>query len=802
MYRLCLLIVLLCFRFVTFGQTILSGTVIEGLTNEPLSFANVVLLHPRDSIAVVGTTADAHGEFTLRAATGSYLLWVSFIGYESHYEKIQLDKEKIKLKAIKIRPSNNELAEVEVGAAAKMFTTDFDKKVFNVENTPLAAGGSAIDLLGTLPSVQINEEGGISLRGSGDILVFINGRQTSLSASEAQSLLEKFPASAIKSVEIITNPSARYDAAGVGGIINIVLKKGQMKGLNGQVNSSVGTNHKYQAGFNLNYRTEKINYFANYSYQYRLTWGLGETDRENLNLNTSRFFLQDIHTTNYRQNHNIRLGMDYEINERSLLGVFANSALRPEARDRQYLSSFRNINLLNDSSLTRDLREDELGRNYEGGISYSYKQDKKQSFDFLVSYSLDVVDRTETFDQRFFNADNTSIPENNMFQIFDRDRQNTQGIIQLDYERNVNSDSRWDVGFKATLRDFIRPQELREARSPELPLVTNDLVTDSFFFRENVYAAYGNFRTKLGKLKIQGGLRGEYTQTRSFQPKIDSNFVNNYFNLFPSIYFDYEFAKERSLLLNYSRRISRPGIWNLGPLLNVQDPFNIRIGNPYLQPSFTDNFELGFSSKSKKFFYSATVFHRYTVNDLARVFEPFGDTAVAITWANATTRNNSGFEWVNQWSVNGQLDLNFTANLFYSSVIANTIEGMQSNDNISWTLNLIGNWRIPKIMNVQFSSNYRGPIILPQGEIAPIFYANLGLRREIWRGNGTLALSFTDMFGTQVFQIQSTTPSFSQRRMFDWETRILTLEFTYRFKGFKAKQADNKMRGGGEDMFD
>jgi len=329
-----------------------------------------------------------------------------------------------------------------------------------------------------------------------------------------------------------------------------------MKGLNGQVNTSIGTNNKYQAGINLNYRTEKVNYYVNYNFQYRELWQVGETERFDLTGNTSPVLNQDFNTLNYFTGQNLRIGMDIDLSEKQILSVFASGDYRPGGRNRDYNNSFQRLNGGLDSGSTRNLLEEELRRNFEVGTAYSYELDKKgHRFDFLGTFSIDDVDRTEFFEEQFFTGEN--VVNNELYQVFARPRFTRQAILQADYQKPTSETGRIDVGAKSTLRRFERIQTLDEASTASDPLIRNTLVTGDFDFVEDVHAGYITYRDEWGGLKYQIGLRGEYSLTESYQPAIDCTHVNNYFDFFPSIYFDYSLGKERSLVLNYIRRLSR-----------------------------------------------------------------------------------------------------------------------------------------------------------------------------------------------------------------------------------------------------
>ena len=320
-----ILIFLILFSFNALAQEVkVKGKVMDGKREVPLEFANIALLSPLDSALVTGGMSDLDGTFEFSTASGDYILRVGFIGYLEFYENISLaeNKNSANLGTITLEEDAQNLDEVVVEGVTSMFESDIDKRTYNVENSIVAEGQTASQLLSTLPSIQVDDEGGITMRGSGNILIYINGRPSNLSGDDAESILSQFPANSIKSVELITNPSSRYDATGVGGIINIVLKKNEKTGFNGQVNASIGTREKYQAGLNLNYGTEKANFYASYNWQDRRQLEFGEGSRNNYLEGFSPRLEQVQDGYEVEKTHLIRAGVDYNVSDRGLLGVY------------------------------------------------------------------------------------------------------------------------------------------------------------------------------------------------------------------------------------------------------------------------------------------------------------------------------------------------------------------------------------------------------------------------------------------------------------------------------------------------
>ncbi|MEP0712539.1 MAG: TonB-dependent receptor, partial [Algoriphagus sp.] len=361
-----------------FSQEVkIRGKVIDGKRESGLEFANVALLTPSDSSLVTGGMSDLDGNFEFSTAAGEYILRVGFIGYLEFYEKITLGESKnsVNLGTITLVEDAQNLDEVVVEGVTSMFESDIDKRTYNVENSIVAEGQTASQLLSTLPSIQMDDEGGITMRGSGNILIYINGRPSNLSGDDAESILSQFPANSIKSVELITNPSSRYDATGDGGIINIVLKKNEKTGFNGQVNASIGTRDKYQAGLNLNYGTEKANFYGSYNWQDRRQLEFGEGSRSNYLDGFSPKLEQDQDGYELEKTHLVRAGVDYNISEKGLFGVYFQGNFDDETE----YSDVTQLNISQtgsiDSSFVRQNNEWSTSANYEGGVNYTLTLD-------------------------------------------------------------------------------------------------------------------------------------------------------------------------------------------------------------------------------------------------------------------------------------------------------------------------------------------------------------------------------------------------------------------------------------------
>ena len=798
---------LLCLPFFINGQSAstaeVSGQLMESSESYAIEFANISFLNPVDSSLVSGVSTGLDGEFSARIQPGEYLMRATFIGYETVWKTIVVNEGRNDLGIVHMHESAEVLSEVSVEAAALMFRTEIDKRVYDVENTITASGGSAVQLLETLPSIQIDDEGQINLRGSSNILIYINGQPTNLSADDTESILEQFPADAIKSVEVITNPSARFDAEGVGGIINLILNESDLRGLNGQVNVSVGTGNKYTAGLNLNYRANGFNFALGYNYQNNERWQESETLRESFRGNISPFLDQDFYTVNWLESHLVRPSIEYAFNEGSRLQI--NSSINYRERDRERTYNIRSLNtdMSLDSSYVRLLEEDQSRLNWDIGATFSTGLGTEdQNLSIQLRYSDSDQDRIEYFDQEFRNADDEIVLEKRELQTYERPLNDQMYLFQVDYKRPLGMFN-FEAGWKSTLNSQFREQIFEEFDFGDNKWENNPVISNSFEFDEEIHAAYAILGGQTGKWGYQGGLRAEYTRTESFQPKIDSVHTNNYFDLFPSFFVTYEPAPNTVFQASYSRRISRPNMWRLMPFINAQDLLNLRLGNPYLDPQYTDNYELSFDKMWEDFFLTASLFHRDARNTFTRVYQLFEDRSSVVNWQNADTRKSTGIEVVKQWFPERNTDLSLTSSLFYSEVIGQDDGERYSNSRMSWTLNMMLNTRVRDWFNLQLTGNYRGPIVLPQGSIDPRYSMNIGVRRDFFDRNATVSLSLTDVFNTMRFKLNTESPDFKQSREFNRESRVLTLSLTYRFRGYqdRSDRRQGDMNGVDDGVF-
>jgi iron complex outermembrane recepter protein len=803
------------------AQNIITGVVKDADDRSALEFSQIALMEKQDSTLLTGATSDLNGRFRIETRReGDFLLRVSFIGFQELWMPVTIESGRNNLGEIYLVSGAHQLSEVQVTAAAALFRSEADRRIFNVENMTVAEGGTAIQLLETLPSVQVDEEGRVSLRGSGNVLIYINGRPTNLTSDDTESILEQYPSNAIKEVELITNPSARYEAEGVGGIINIILKEQRLQGFNGQVNVSSGTGNKYTGGVNLNLREGNWNFFTNYSYQYREMWEVTNSYRENFTPGLSPVLDQDYYTENWNQGHLVRFGTEYHFNPNSSLRAYSNINARSRDRERIYNIRSMTSTMNLDSLYVRLLEEDQSQINYEVGADYGWQNENGRRFRASASYAWNNQDRIEYFDQSYFNSIMQEIADRHVDQFYERPLSGSLLVLQADYEENLGEEMRLETGLRTELRFDDRAQnfgQFNQQTGNYQDIVLSGIpVSNAFTYERNIHAAFVSFTDNRGALSYQVGLRGEYTDTEAwqdyglrsgflddenFQPVRDTVTTDSYFRLFPSVFLNYRISENQDIQASYSRRIRRPWTGSMMPFLNAQDFFNLRLGNPYLQPASTNNFEINYIRAWENYMVTGGVFHRYTTDAHSRLFVLFNQGSM-VTWNNANTTNATGVEFINYFTWNDNFDATLTANYYYSEV-SSEVEGRSfSNESYSWTLSLLGNKNFPGLFSTQLSANYWGPRVIPQGMIRSVFSMNVGLRRNVLNNRGTLSLNVSDVFNTRKFSLETNGNDFSQEREFYRESRILTLSFTWRFRDYRDRNASRNGGNGFEGDMD
>lgn len=782
----------------------IDGKVFDSISKSPIEYAAIRLLKSEDSSVVSSIFTDTDGSFVMdQLPFGKFIVRISAPGYRDKFiPNIVLSAQKTlrKLGNISLVSQERVIDEVVIVKDRNPLTIGLDKKVYNVGDDISVNGGSANDVLNNVPSVEIDQDGKVSLRGDGNVTILIDGKPSSLSGGNGKSLLDGIPAGSIERIEIVTNPSAKYDPDGTSGIINIVLKKNIKRGLNGNVNLSAGTGNAYNGGAGISMRNSRYNIYGNYSYDYKEGYRNNFSDlTQSANLDTI-LFRQRRYGSDSSVTHTAKIGMDLYIKDRNTFSwnVTGNLGERQRYGDQENYRRYSDTDTI--GLWHRVARDPSDNQNLDVGMNYNweFKEDKGsidwnayQSFGkasnqgYYNQYSLFPED-SAIIDQRLFNTENSSVTTLGMdvVRIFKNKWRTESGLKMIHRNMSVytNSDARDSLGnyVSDTLADF------------------------DYTYTERIYSAYGIVASTYKKWKYQAGVRVEKSYQEPNLVSENKAYVNDYFNFFPSATIRYGIKKGNEFSFGYSRRINRPNAENLNPFTSYADPYNLRRGNPELKPEYIHSMDLGYELVLKKMTFSATAYQRYSTNVINRVKVFYADGTSAGTFANID----------NSISTGGELIFQFRPLPIFRSMISingNYIKYMDNNTALNWNREgfvLGGKFStsldlMKKTLVLQLNGRYSAPSVTPSGRANPRGSMDFSMDKSFKDGKWGVGLRVTDIFNTQGFRFYVDQPGNQQSVEFKWETRRLYLNVRYKFgrTDYNDKK-QNPQQGNGGGGFD
>jgi len=734
---------LFCVSFSQYAQNNskrITGKLIESFNEEPIAFATVLVFEKGTRTNITGVSTDMDGAFEINLNTEDVDVELSFIGFET---KVLTDVIFINgladLGVIKL--NQGEFLD-EVTIRAEKSTTEFklDKRVFNVGKDLSSTGMGALQLLNNVPSVNVSIEGQVSLRGSSGVQILIDGKPSIL-ADDPSNSLSTITAEMVERVEVITNPSAKYDAEGTSGIINIVLKKDEKKGINGSVSLNVGVPNNHSIGFSINRRSEKFNLFAQLGVGYREQ----PNDKENINKDlvnntTIESIGEEFRNENY---YNIILGTDYHIDDTNVITLSGNYAYeiedQPSSTDFSYYDSSNTLI----SAWNRDETTEATNPKWQYELQYKkdFKDHKNHDLLFSVQGQFFGKDQesefevTPTFGDAEFNNQQT-----------ETEFQRSDFTVKLDYTKPFSDKTTLETGAQYVTNEVGNDYTVRNFIDDEW--VTDPNLTNNFEYDQKVLGVYatGAYEGKAWGVKL--GLRLENTDLNTFLTNTDEKNAQNYTDLFPSGHISYKFNEEISLQGGYSTRIYRPRLWDLNPFFNIRNDFNIRMGNPDLQPEYTDSFEVTSIFIVPKASFNLGVYYRYTTDVIERVTY-FEDNVSITRPENIGTDNTTGLELnakYSPWSWFSLLgDFNFS---FFDRNGEFEDQNFDFNGE-RWTSRMTGKFKLPADFEIELTGNFQSKYKTLQGEISQNTYADFGLRKKVAKGKLVLSASIRDMFNSR-----------------------------------------------------
>ena len=773
----------------------LRGTLVDSLSGEPLAFASVALLPPGQDTLIGGGLTDARGRFVLRdLALGAYRLRVQAIGYRDRLlDSLLLTPTQIALDLgiLSLAPALYQAETVEITGERPFQELAPDRRIYRVSQLPLAEGGTAPDILRQIPSLSVTLEGALALRGDGQVALFIDGRPSPLTGAARAAFLAQLPANSIERVEVITNPSSRFDPEGTAGIINLVLKKDLRQGLSGSLNLTAGTRHKYQPGTLLNYRTRAYNFMLSYSYRYEQRFARGRDARYQPGVKLPTYIDQEAYVLRRNATHFLNPILDLYLTPRQTLTIGTIVNTRRLRGEETYDYAFRDLQEVLYLQTERQTRQEQGGNIFDLDIDYDKRfAQEGRSLYANASYATFYNRRIDDFTQFAWPPNAAPGAEPDEQQRLEQVTPSTTLTLLSDYVHPRGQGGKVEAGFSYRRRTFGNDYAYASLLSQPGSVLPDTSVAFDFSYLEAVLAAYTNLSGKAGDhWSWQGGLRAEqvFTEGSPFPAAAGNRFENDYFRLFPSAYLTYQAAKRRSWQLSYARRINRPSFDAVNPYPAYTDPYNLILGNPGLLPEDVHSGELTYTQQAKRGSLTAALYGRRITQVIRRVQVPGADGIAEAIYRNNPWAQSAGAEFIANGRVNKWWSGSATLNLFYARYALDG--GAPAGAGWSWQFQTLSNLRLPAGFMAQISGEYRGPRPLLQGRVRPVGWVDIALRKTVLKRQGAIILRVSDVFNTQAYTQEITGLDFEQTRYRNLETQIAYLTFSYRF-GKPARRRD------------
>jgi outer membrane receptor protein involved in Fe transport len=782
LFAICLMFTILCQGLSAQNITI-RGSVVESRNNSPVEFATVVLTNSSNDM-IDGTTTDKQGAFQLESSTENFIITVSFIGFsEVKITDYKIVAGTVDLGTIRLSEEGQRLEEIVVRAEKSQTEFKLDKRVFNVGQDLSTTGASALELLNNVPSVNVSIEGQVSLRGSSGVQILINGKPSVLASDEGNAL-GTITAEMIESIEVITNPSAKYEAEGTAGIINIIIKKEERRGLNGSVTLNTGTPDNHSVGLSLNRRTEKFNLFSQLGVGYR------ELPENVENINTD--FLRDRTVSSIGKEfrneayYNIILGTDYYFNDWNVLTLSGNYALEIEDQP-----SLTNFDIIQDGNLVNQYFRDETteATNPKWQYELVFKRDFKdhEDHDLVFSGIGNFFGKAQSSD--FANI-TTFGAQSDSFEKIRTDFSEAKYTFQLDYIKSIGEKLKFETGGQYLIQ--IVSNDFEVANLIDDVFVSDPGLTNIFEYDQRVMGLYSTGAYEEGNWGIKAGLRVETTILNTLLKTTGEENDQNYISLFPSLHSSYKLTERLSFQASYSRRIFRPRLWDLNPFFNIRNNFSIRTGNPELLPEFTDSYELSGIYILEKISLSLGVYHRYTTDVVERI-STFENNVNTFKPVNIGVNRSTGIELISKYTpadwvvLNGDINYNFFER-------EGRFEGNSFDFRADqWSAQLTSKFKLPADLDIECTANYRSAFQTVQRDVSANLFADFGLRKKIIGGKAVVSISVRDVFFSRFDESRILQDDFSIYS-FEQRGRFITAGFSYGFGKGEAMEYTGKRR--------
>lgn len=775
-----LLLSWVCLTVYAQSKTALTGQLFGKHSSQPIEYASVAVYSISPHKLITGTVTDSVGKFSITDVPyGKYEIKVSYVGCKDFITKpfdIQSGHRTVQLGEIRIDDDSQSLGEVVVTGKRSTYQQTVDKKIFNVGSDIASGSGVVSDLLQHVPSVQVDMEGGVSLRGNDNVLILINGKPSVLTkGANRGTVLQQIPASSIERIEVVTNPSAQFKPDGTSGIINLILKKEKAGGLNGNLLANVGNKGRYNGGLSLGWNSSHWGITGNYGFR------KDRRDRTNLNnrtlideTNGSKTFVNQLSNSRAPSTSHIGgLGIQWNPTEKDLLEVSGNYTYMkfPRIEDNHTIQ-WNEVRTVKDYTRSRIDHE----RQKEGEGSFSYTHTFSKGHELATDYTYALQDEVE--DNHYTNL-NTIPTQASTFDNTLIRQKNSSHLARLILTNQLNEQSILTTGLEAQLdRSDLNyyAEDLIDSH-----WAVNSEKTNHFVFDQYLYTAYATWKNSLDNLSWMIGVRGEYSDLKSDLRTSAQVVKNHNLMVFPTLHTSYKLNARQELQLNYSLRVNRPEGDDMNPFPEYQDPYNLKAGNPNLKPEKIHSVELGWQYKKEATTLILTPYYRYTFNKLTSITKVMADGVLMTTKENMSSSSAAGAELVFNSSLGRWCNYNLSSNMFYNAIDATDLGYSDKKGSIAWYVSLNSDFNIGRHLMFQLNTRYNSSVLTPQGKRGSTYIVNMGARYDIPRYHLAFTATVSDLFDSFKSVTYVDTPTIQQKLERRKAPRIFYIGVSYKF---------------------
>jgi len=796
-----------------FAQGSVKGKVLDKQTDEVMEFVNVVVETPAGKL-VKGAITDVGGQFFISGLKdGTYQLQVSFVGYKTLTRQFTISAKNRQqhYNALYISEDAKMLGEVQVTGQRSQMKLEVDRKVFSVDQILAAAGGSASDLLENIPSVEVTTDGEISLRGNSSVEVWINGKASGLTTDNRAEILQQIPAESIERIEVIDNPSAKYSPEGSAGIINIVLKRDRKGGYYGSLRAGANIHGGWNTSGNINYSSGVLDAFANLGYRRRRNSGGSKSEQHYKQTNEYQNYESD--NTNKGGGLFARLGLTWHFtkNDDLSLGGMTLQGKHDNLTTTPY--HYGTIGATTDSyQMFRRNSGDGKMHMYHAEMGYEHRFSDTHKLTAHAEYNRWMSDNDNIYQDSVWYVDMPHQHTTYSYQYRPMHVRNRSWEVKLDYENQISEHFKLEAGYNGRWSHENTPQESWMADNWEgTPLMEDELYYNRFIYSMDTHALYATVNTKIGKLGVMAGLRGEYwkVNTESYDyaqehgtAAKEAPYKKDFFKLFPSLFLNYELTESAQLQLNYTYRLRRPWGGQLNSFRNTSDASMVSFGNPELTPEYTHSISLNFLKTWQEHTLSISTYYRPTTDVMQRIrYQNAEDGMMYMTTMNLTKRQSLGVELIGKNKLFRILDLTTTVNGYYNKLdgFSYVIDGQtvtgESDKSFSWDARMLASLILPYDISLQLTGNYRSRGVITQGYRKPNASLDLGFRKNFFNKTIAVAINWRDVFNTRHWENYTESETF-WRHQKNWRDPNVNIQVTWNF----GNMNNQRRRGEREEL--